>query len=53
MEKYKNMCLVKYSTIEESIKAVVHMHQQEVYGRLFIDFYNLYIVFNFLAFFFF
>jgi len=30
---FKNMCLLKYSTVEEAINAVAHLHEKEICGR--------------------
>ena len=34
MDHYKNMCLVKYATLEQSLVAMAYLHGKEVVGRL-------------------
>ena len=33
MEKEKNMCLIKFSSIEESFMALAIIHNKEIMGR--------------------
>lgn len=33
MENYKNMCLVKFNTLEESFNALAHLHGTDICGR--------------------
>lgn len=32
-DTYKNMCLIKYSSLEESLNAIVFMQNKEIGGR--------------------
>ena len=35
MDNHKNMCLIKYSTIEEAFLCIAYLHNQEIEGRLY------------------
>jgi RNA recognition motif-containing protein len=37
LDHYKNMCLVKYSSLEESLAAMANLHDFELMKRFFIN----------------
>jgi hypothetical protein len=44
MENTKNMCLIKYSSLEESFLAMAYLHDAELYGRYLHKIYDIYLL---------
>lgn len=43
-DTYKNMCLIKYASLEESLNAIVYMQNKEIGGRFLNKTKNLKII---------